>query len=372
MKPTAHDIEVEGLPSASGFDAEFRCLGKRELCKRLPKEKDSPAAAAGHRIHEALKDSDLEGLSESEARTASRIMYGESEIVHEFGFEGAQVTFEERIWDLDEALDQHTWSARIDRYDWQPDKERLLVIDDKSGWTLPPAIHENWQLRSEGSLLTEMHDAKETVVALIHPFHPDSLWEAKVYSHDGMMALLDTTRQLVQAIQQPDQPRTPGGIQCRWCPAKRVCPEYQAWSADLTQAIADEIQDQGFTAINRRSAEERGEHVRALKEQYKNIEFILEQYVALAERDPNAVKGYRLARKLDRHITNEATAIELTRKAFGQMAVAAALKFNLVALEHELADKYGAKKSKELVRDALVSVIQFRKSRYWLEESRSL
>jgi hypothetical protein len=371
MKPTEHDVETEFLPSASGFDAEFRCLGKRALCKQLPKEKGSYAADSGHRIHEALKESDLEGLSDSEARTASRIMYGEGEIVHEFGFEGADIEFEQRFWDTDDELN-HTWSARIDRYDWQPDKKRLLVIDDKSGWTLPPAIHENWQLRSEGALLTEYHEARETIVALVHPFHPDSLWEAKVYSHDEMMALLDTTRRLVEEIQKPDQPRTPGGIQCRWCPAKRVCPEYQAWSAALTQAVADEVQDQGFTAINRRSPDERGEHVRSLKEQQKNIEFILEQYVSLAERDPNAVKGYRLARKLDRHLTNEATAIELTRKAFGQMAVAAALKFNLVALEKELADKYGPTKAKEQVRSALASVIIFKKSRYWLEESRSI
>jgi len=359
------------LPSASAFDADFRCLGKRELCKRLPKEKDSPQAASGQRIHEALKDSDLEGLSDSEARTASRIMYGESEIVHEYGFEGAVIEFEQRVWDTDEQLN-HTWSARIDRYDWMRSNRRLLVVDDKSGWTLPPAIFENWQLRSEGALLAEYHDALETVVALVHPFHPDSLWEAKVYSQDEMLALLDITRKLVAEIQKPDQPRTPGGIQCRWCPAKRVCPEYQAWSATLSQAIADEIQDQGYTAINRRSADERGEHVRSLKEQYKNIEFILEQYVALMEKDPSAIKGYRLARKLDRQITNEATAIELTRKAFGQDAVAAALKFNLVALEKELAEKMSMRQAKEQVRSALTSVILFKKSRNWLEESRSL
>jgi hypothetical protein len=372
MKPTAHDIEAEGLPSASGFDSEFRCLGKRALCARLPKEEGSYAAESGHRIHEALKESSLEGLTMTEERTASRIMYGESELVHEYGFEGADIAFENRIWDVDDALN-HTWSARIDRYDWLAHEERLLVIDDKSGWTLPPPIKDNWQVRSEAALLTEYLDARETVVALIHPHHADSLWEAKVYTRDQMLAILDTVRHNVRQIQLPDQPRTAGGIQCQWCPAKRVCPEYQAWSASLTLAVADEIKDAGYTAINRRSVEERGEHVRALKEQLKNIEFILGQYVELATRDANAVRGYVLRRRLIRDVTNEAQAIELTRNALGQDIVYAALTFSIAQLEEELAKKRGSKRqAKEEIEQLLRPVLRYRHSKYYLEESRSL
>ena len=111
--PDPIEDEREGLPSASGFDSEFRCPGKRALCARLPKEEDTTAADRGKRIHDALQKGDFSDLADSEQRTASRIAYGESEIVHEYGFEGAEITFEERIWDLDDELNK-LWSGRVD------------------------------------------------------------------------------------------------------------------------------------------------------------------------------------------------------------------------------------------------------------------
>lgn len=374
FKPTAHDIEAEGLPSASGFDAEFRCPGKRALCAKLPKEEDTAAARRGQRIHAALQAGDFSELAESEARTASRIAYGESEIVHEYGFEGAMVTFEERNWDFDEDFNPR-WSARIDRYDWQRDKRRLLVIDDKSGWTLPPPIHENWQVRSEGALMADQCDAVETVIALIHPHHPDSLWEAKVYSLDEMRHLLDIVRHNVQAIQQPDQPRRAGSMQCQWCPAKRICPEYQADAAALDEAIADEVEDQGFTAILKQSPEERGQFVARLHERIKTMQFVLEQYVELAVRDgEDKVKGWRLQRRLTRSITNEVDAMQITNSKFGDAALTASLQFNIVALQEYLgaSGTMSKKEAKVAVEEALRPVLKFTKSKYFLTESRSI
>jgi len=370
FEPTAHDLEAEGLPSASGFDAEFRCPGRRALCARLPKEKDTAVAARGQRIHDALAAGDFSTLSDNEEQLASRIAYGESEIVHEYGFEGALIEFEQRIWDS-EGL-EHTWSARVDRYDWQPDKRRLLVVDDKTGWTLPPPAPVNWQVRSEGALLAEVHDAVEVVVSLIHPHHPDSLWEAEVYTREQCEALLTTVRHLVKQIQLPDQRRIVGGIQCQWCPAKRICPEFIAAEAALDQAIEDEIADEGFTAIIRRTSAERGEHVRQLKARVKNIGVILEQYTALMEKDEQSIAGWRLARKLDRRVTDEGRAMELVRGAYGADVLYECLRFNLVALETQLAKRGTKREAKLAVERLLAPVIEFKKSKYYLDEARSL
>jgi hypothetical protein len=318
-----------------------------------------------------LAEADFSDLADSEAKTASRIAYGESEIVHEYGFEGALIEFEQRVWDVDAEFN-HTWSGRVDRYDWQPDKRRLLVIDDKTGWTTPPPVAINWQVRSEGALLAELHDAEEVVVALIHPHHVESLWEAKVYDKRQCADLLEVVRINVRKIQLPDMPRVVGGIQCQWCPAKRICPEYIAASEALDQAIADEIQDEGFTAINRRSREERGEHMRRLKEKITNIEFILQQYVELAVRDPDAVAGWRLARKLTRTVTNELQAIERVRDTYGVDTLAACLQFSVKALEDQLAKNTTRKEAKDAVRRVLGALLQFKKSKYFLEEARSL
>jgi hypothetical protein len=172
----------------------------------------------------------------------------------------------------------------------------------------------------------------------------------------------------------PDQPRTPGGIQCQWCPAKRICPEYQAAAASLALAIDDEIKDEGFTAIIRRSAGERGEHVRRLKEMQDNIKKILAQYVELAVKEgAGTIKGYTLRRKLIRDVTSEAEAMRLTRSRWNDEAVYAALTFSVAKLEDHLAEKgIGKKKAKELVSEVLGGVMSFKKSEQFLAESRVL
>jgi hypothetical protein len=337
----------------------------------LPKEDDSAVTARGTRIHDAMAAGDFSTLGKSEGDTASRIAYGEAEIVHEYSFEGAEVEFEQRVWDVDDDLN-HTWSARVDRHDWQPRERRLLVIDDKTGWTMAPAVAINWQLRSEAALLAEQYDALEVVVALIHPHHPDSLWEAKVYTRAESDALLATTRQLVQVIQLPDQRRIPGGIQCQWCTAKRVCPEYQAQERALDRSVDDEVKDEGFTAINQRSPDDRAEHVRQLKERQRNIEFILAQYVELMERDPTAIDGWRLARRMTRKVTNEPKAMELVRAEWGNDVLCECLKFSVPSLEDQLAKISGRTEAKAAINRVLGALIKFDKSKNFLEESRSL
>lgn len=370
-KPSQHDIESEGLPSASGFDAEFRCPGKRALCKKLPKEEDTAVTLRGQRIHKALETNDFSDLADSEGRTASRIAYGESEIVGEYGFEGAEITFEERIWDFDEEFNK-IWSGRIDRYDWQPDKRRLLVIDDKSGWIIPPPIHVNWQVRSEAALLSEEHDALETVVALIHPHHPDSLWEAKLYNGEQMKHLLDVVRENVATIVKPHQQRIPGSIQCQWCTAKGICPEFKANQATLDKKVAAWIEDEGFTEIIDQNKDERGATVTALKQRVKNIETILKQYTSLAVKDPDAVAGWRLTRKLTRALTNEVQAMDLVREEFGPDALYASLTFSLASLETELAKKTTLKEAKAAVERVLSPLIKFKRGNPYLTEARVL
>jgi hypothetical protein len=366
---TDHDKEAEFLPSASGFDADFRCLGRRALCKQLPRYEDDAVQRRGKKIHDALAESDLEQLSDTDAKTASRSMYAEAKLVNEFDFEGAHVFYEQRVWDFDE-LFQHTWSARVDTFHLRP--RRLLVADYKSGWGIPPPIHINWQIRSEASLLAELYDAEEVVCAIIHPHHPDSLYEAQAYTRQDLDDLLATVRHNVKAIQLPDQPRTPGGIQCQFCQAKRVCPEYKAYQAEVEQSIADEIEDEGFTAILRQTPQQRGEQVRRIKEFVKNCALLLKQYTEMAVENGEAVSGYTLRRKMLRSFIDEARAMELVRDNFGADVLYDATHLSLTDLEKELAKKGTMREAKDSVLRVLKPVLRFKTSEYYLEESRSL
>lgn len=373
VKETQHDLETEGLPSASGFDSQFRCLGKRALEEQMPKEDDSAIQARGHRIHQALADFTFEDLNKTEARTASRIGYLEAEIVHEYNFEGAQVNFEQRVWDVDSSLTK-LWSGRIDRHDWQPDKHRLWVNDNKTGWSLGLPIEKCWQVKSEAALLADYYDAQEVVTSLIHPHDADAPYQVWIYQRAELDEILDSTRYNVAQIQLPDQPRTPGGIQCRWCKAKTLCPEYLAQQKELAQAIADEWEDEGFSAILRRTKKQRGEHVHQLKEFVANAKRILDQYLELQRRDGDAIGGWVLKRVYKRLITDEVRAMELVSDRYGEEMLAAATKFSLTAFEEELQKTRSLSKREALeVSERLFHGVMKRKDpEYSLREARSM
>jgi hypothetical protein len=210
----------------------------------------------------------------------------------------------------------------------------------------------------------------------VHPHHADSLYEVAVFTRQDLQAILDTTRNNVQQIQQPNNVRTPGGIQCQWCVAKRVCKEYKALQAQTEQEIADEIEDYGFTALIRRTPKQRGDHVRRLKEYMTNAKALIDQYVELAIKNDDAVDGYTLARKMTRSITNEAQALEIVRRSFGDDVLYEALHLSLVDLEKLLAKNKKAyptaKEAKAAVQRALSPVLRFTKSESYLREARSI
>lgn len=365
-----HDEETEGKPSSSGFDAEFRCLGRRELCATLPPEDDTTIQKRGQRVHKALETSDLSELPASEQITASRCMYAEAELVHKFGFEGAHVEWEMRIWDFDDQL-RHTWSARIDALHIIGKGERIMVDDHKTGWGLPIAIEENWQMKSQGALLGDQYASKEVVAALVHPHHPDSLYETVVYGPKEIAENLVIVRGLVAKIQKKGNRRTPNAISCQYCKAKRICPEYQGELKALEQSIADEIEDKGFTAIIRQTPEQRGKRVKQLKSFAKGIKEILEQYTHLAKKDEDAIKGWRLRRSYDRILTSEREAIIMTERAFGKEALREAMEFSLTSLQAFLEKGMTKKEAKARVEEVLFKVLKFQPKEPFLEERRA-
>ncbi len=413
VEETEHSIAVKGLPSASGFDANFRCLGKRALCKQLPKEEDTALTNRGRRIHKALETTDLSPLSMSEQITVSRCMYAEAELVHDYSFEQAETIWERRLWDVDDDF-QRLWSGQVDTLFIQRDQRRLMIDDHKTGWGLPVPIENNWQMKSEAALAADLYEADEAVAALVHPHHPDSLYEVAVYDRDTLRANLETVRGFVRQLQAdhlhegedpiawikpsvkgytwspkkvPDAkpvfdsvlPRTPNAVSCQWCMAKRICPEYQAQMAKLQQDVADEVEDKGFTAILRRTPAQRGDHVRQIKMLQDNLKALLEQYTELVAKDEAAgnrpsstIQGYGIRFKWDRKITDEVKAMKFIEQALGKSALAHALKFNLTALEEHLTRTMTKKDAKARVEEILRGVIKLQKSNPWLEERRAL
>lgn len=359
-----HVAETEGKPSASRFDGLFRCLGRWQLEIQIAKEPDNVNTKRGSRIHEALEKSDLTGLSKSDEITASRCMYAEAEIIHKHGFEGSLVTWEERLWDTDEELNP-SWSAKMDAIHILG--KRALIVDYKTGFGITQPIERNWQIGAQAAITFAANNVEEVTGALIHPHHPDSLYEDITFSHRKLRENLQLIRGKIAEIQKPDQPRTPNAISCQYCRAKNICPEYQKKMEKLAKDILNESQDSGYTRIINRTPDERGRHIKSIKMLQDGVKDLMEQYKKLLKGGDKAT-GYHLVNSWTREITDEAAAIVTSRNAWGDKAVSAALKFNLVALEEFIATGKSKKAAKEEIETVLKSLIKFKPKEASLKE----
>lgn len=378
-----HDIETEGKPSASGFDANFRCLGKANLEKQVPDEEpDSDAAVRGNKIHAALAKSDLSGLSDSDQITASRCMFAESKLIHDFGFEGATAWWEdcdipdlnlERLWYIDDDLNPR-WSAKLDSLHLSVDRERALVPDYKTGWSSPAPVKRNWQIRAQAALAmfadaSPANGVQNVVAALIHPHHPDSLYEVGTFTAKELEADLVTINVNVAAMQEPDAPRTPNEVSCHFCRAKDLCPEYKADMARLALAVADRAEDKGFTYLLAMSEADRGQYVGQLKMMQKHAKAELEKLARFAEKSgKDSILGWTLRHSWNRKVTDEGAALTLVRKEFGETAAAAAMSFSLVDLENYLGATLGKREAKEAVEAAMRPLVKFVPKEAYLAE----
>jgi hypothetical protein len=90
------------------------------------------------------------------------------------------------------------------------------------------------------------------------------------------------------------------------------------------------------------------------------------------ERDNESIAGWRLARKLTRKVTDEAQAMELVKGEYGAETLYSCLTFSIKALEDQLAKRGTRKDAKAAVERVLAPILKFQKSRYYLEEARSI
>jgi hypothetical protein len=308
-------------------------------------------------------------------------MFAESEIIHEYNFEGSQAWWESiqeealrlnRLWDVDDDL-RPLWSARLDCLHLHPSGKRALVPDYKTGFAANPPIASNWQIKGEAVLamtspLSPAFGVEEVTAALIHPHHPDSLYETITFTREELELHAKTIRGLVAQIQEPDQPRTPNGISCAFCRAKDVCPEYQEEKAKLAAAIIEEHETNGFDSLLRMTAAERGRRLKDLRDLEKHIERQREKFVGILRGDPESVKGWKLTRKWSRKISDQVEAMQMVAAKFGATARDHAVKLSLTALEEFLAESMNKREAHELINESLKPVIKFSKSKEYPEE----
>jgi hypothetical protein len=78
--------------------------------------------------------------------------------------------------------------------------------------------------------------------------HRDGPVRSVVLTQRDFLGFVETAKAVLADAREPDRPRTPGPVQCEFCPGKAVCPEYAADVADkigtspvYTDAAAQEL-----------------------------------------------------------------------------------------------------------------------------------
>lgn len=314
--------EREGLPSASGLDAEIRCPGRRNLVGN-EKQSESKAAQRGTKIHEVLAGSvPLGSIPESDHWTIQRIMFEEcrlvdGELIPGFELHGADCLRESeekgRLWLSNDNLDR-VFSAKPDCiYVKTVGKKKIVVdVNYKTGYSRTVPISRNWQIKSETVLAALQHGADAAVGLLIHPHHPDSLSEVLAFNAETLHENEQRILAAVEEFKNPDAPRTPNGISCAYCPARKRCPEYQHHIAPILSGKTSD-----WSAL---SKEEKADKLRLNKLVVRQIEHEEDLAKADLKANPEAVPGWKLRPSSRRVFKDQEAAKSALRNRYGDDA----------------------------------------------------
>ena len=293
--------ERQDLPSASAYPRDHACPGARNLIRTLPQAvidaQETDAATSGTRVHAAmageLPESELTG---EEERIFGQLKSGEDLIVERCwnAEKEHEVLTEKRLWAYD--LGQRISSGKPDRVLLAADA--AIIIDHKTGRIEAEKADGNLQLRELAVLVWQNFPQVKTVfVAVNQPWFDPPVSIAE-YGENELRRAWEELLDDLATCEAPDAPRMPGE-HCRYCPAKGICPEFQA-SAGAVLAVAGVVSPalatkesvalaiSGLTLGQLASALER-RHVLAWAK-----DALEDTAKALLDADPAAVPGWSL------------------------------------------------------------------------------
>lgn len=244
MKPVFQDNERCDLPSASIIERLALCAGSWRLSKGLP-EILSPEmqryADSGDRVHLYCQMPDLIDLTPwpDELEVAQECLRQRDEIIEQaFGKIPVEHIKEQRLWlyGLKAGKPQKRFSARLDFGCGPSDRYAVAAIEYKSGRGDQTESSSNLQLRSQLVLLWKHLNRKPTVgyTAVVQPLVSGKP-EICRYDYDQIKEAEKELEAILDAADDPKATLNPGEKQCKFCPARLICPA----AAGVLQEIHD-------------------------------------------------------------------------------------------------------------------------------------
>lgn len=276
-----HD-ERNGCPSASILPRLAKCPGSWRLSRLVSAPASTEDARSGTRIHDAIASDDDEALTSDEEAIRASLKTLEQELFATWlaGAEPERLIREERFWR--KRGDTPLWSAK-------PDVVALvaseaLIIEYKTGPIAVENAAENLQLRAQAAVVHQCWpQVRRVTVAILQPRCSPPLSQCLYQTRDLERALDEVDRIVAQATWE-DAPLRAGEAQCRYCPAKPVCPQAH-------EEVAALVETKPPLPTPARIAELLNRCV--LAEQV--IESIREYARRIIADDPYAIPGWRLA-----------------------------------------------------------------------------
>lgn len=217
----------KGLPSASSIERYFACNRSYLLERQVPDTErfENEDALSGQRIHIANQTGDLSELESMKEEDLVRLIRQKEEQIFnqwcsDYEITDATLTREERVWLMSKGVLRA--SAQIDFYAFSEAKQRVLVIDAKSGRKVVTPPVRNQQLRTAVVILAAKYSIGGARVAIVQPLAKHQ--PQADYSADQINVAWDHLEKLLDAIHNPEAKAVPG-THCEWCEAKHICPE---------------------------------------------------------------------------------------------------------------------------------------------------
>lgn len=213
--------------SASAAQADSLCPGRHLAQLGIPEPPPTEDAASGTRIHAALEVGNPEGLDGDEIDVYEKCVQIGGKIFYDlFGYEHSELLpiKEQRLWLEFDGL-KHSGKADVFYILGQV----ALICDFKTGRNEAPDSPRNLQLRDLAVLVAVNYGVSKVHVAIIQPW---VTMTPEVCTYE-LTELLESKWQLQERVRKsndPKSPRVPGEVQCQYCRAKGVCPEFQAVS----------------------------------------------------------------------------------------------------------------------------------------------
>jgi CRISPR/Cas system-associated exonuclease Cas4 (RecB family) len=229
--------ERNGKISGSGMTALAACPGKFNLEKTLPKAPSGEAAEIGIRIHEYIASEGKTILIDSEREIAELIVSKYEEAIEIIGLGKPDKSIREsRLWHGED------WSGQIDRIDFYESvfRNTAIVTDYKSGRIAQTEAADNLQLRAYAVLVKKAYPQLDRIfVSIVQPLAGETT--ITEYNDEDLRQAESQISAIISKAYQPDAPRIPSPVACKYCSAKSVCPEARGLTSQVMQLASQNV-----------------------------------------------------------------------------------------------------------------------------------